>query len=458
MTKEIFMTTSTYLEELIIHILETNGPLLGSELKKQLQKSAEVTDSNARKIIQRTSDNGNILSTKPVSFQRGQFLYYLTTQNPLPNIKQILKEKRKGLNRVLQGLERHNGIASEYEIHKWASSITNPSFFPKNDTTQKIESELKHLSIIHTEEEYNKVKYVRTNSNLIVNKQIYFYRYRFEIINRILLLESINWLERTNMLAWKQTQLMDKNLKRVNYNGHLWDAVGYTYLFGYYQTEYANQEKGKIPSIAFIESLHHRNIYLEDIEGFCTRIEMQSARMKNYKAGSRILPILFYHSISKDAFDLAKSKGLLMLNIKDWLGHYSSPLIELLLSFPVKNRHTIDQCNDLISKIEMDGRELPLLLKELYIIKYCTSYTLRGWNCRRHVYYQYNDTEYLADWLMFDENDNPYLCFYTSKKLLGQDEENKIRSEIALFESIYNRLGFEEKEVGYMFFNEEGIK
>ncbi|WP_042354227.1 hypothetical protein [Bacillus rubiinfantis] len=450
------MHSPNHLEQITINILAENGPLLGSELKKLLQGKTELTDAYARKIIQRTTESGGILSTKPVSFQRGQFLYYLESQNPFDSLADVLKHKRKGLYRAFKGLLHNRGIASKSELHKWAASVTNASFFPKNDSIEKLEGELRYLSILHSEDNYNGVHYIRGNPNFNPSNEAYFYRYRAEIINRLLLSEFINWLERSNMLAWKQTSILDMSLNRVDYNGHFWDAVGYTYLYGFYQTKYNQQDKEKTPSLVFIESNLHRHTYLEDIEGFCTRVEMQSARMKNFSVGSRILPILFYQSISNEAFDLAKTKGLLMFNARDWLGRNTNDLIDFLIAFPVKSNSTLERCNNLLSIVESQGRENSPILNELYIIKHSTIYTQKGWNCRRHVSYTIQDQSYFADWILFDQKGNPNLCFFISKKLQEYIDMNRINNEVAFFQSIYDRLSIEKRKVGLMLFNELG--
>ena len=68
--------------------------LLGGDLVKRLNKDFGVTEANARKIIQRQVANKNIWSSAPLSFGKGEFLYYNLYKKPSRTIfKELLKER-----------------------------------------------------------------------------------------------------------------------------------------------------------------------------------------------------------------------------------------------------------------------------------------------------------------------------------------------------------------------------
>ncbi|NSL52723.1 hypothetical protein [Calidifontibacillus erzurumensis] len=431
-------------------ILEENGPLLGSELNEQLQNKLQVSAVYARKIIQRANAKGIILSTKPVSFRHGQFLYYLKHHNISNILPNFLKQHRKGLNRVFSSLLHNKGEILQDEAYKIAASVTNNNFFPKNETTDKTLRDLKELTIIDNVETYNHISFIKASKRFFGQKEINFGSIRRHMINRIFTLDAIRWLEQTNLLAWNQSQVFNTNQRRVDFNGHLWDVVGFTYLYGHYEAKFESNQLTKIPSFVFIESIFHRQTYLEDIEGFVSRIEMQSARLKNNTTGSRITPILFYSFMDKEAFDYSKTKGLMMINSRGWLGEYAQELFEFLAN-PTDN-DLLTKCDYYLQLLHDRGFYQSHLMYELMKIKYAQHFILQGWKNRRHVHYEFNNELYYFDWLMYDTNNTAYLCLILSK---DENINHFINNEFPTFKSVYKYYN-NEQEFKWIIFDQDG--
>ncbi len=435
-------------------VLKETGPLLGSELNNKLQKTLNISAAYARKIIQRATAKGIILSTKPISFRHGQFLYYLEHQNISNVLPDMLKHQRKGLNRVFSSLLHNKGEILRDEAFKLAASITNSDFFPKNETTDKTLYDLKELNIINNIEKYNHASYLKASTRYFEHKKVNYSSYRRNMINRIHTLDAIRWLEQTNLLAWNQTQVFSTNQDRVDFNVHLWDAIGFTYLYGHYEAKYENNEVTKIPSFVYIESIFHRQTYLEDIEGFVTRIEMQSARMKNFATGSRITPVLFYSYMNKEAFEHSKSKGIMMINSRSWLGEYAQELFEFL-SNPQQN-DILTKCDYFIKLLSDRSFHQSHLMYELMKIKFSQPLLSQGWKIRRHLHYELNNELYYFDWIMYDTKNTPYICVIIPENELKEQNVKHFKNiEYPTFKSVYQYYD-NEQEVKWMIFNQDG--
>ncbi|MBE2914117.1 hypothetical protein [Anoxybacillus flavithermus] len=445
--------------EVIKKILEKYGPLLGSELNQKLRETMDISSAYARKIIQRATDNEVIFSTKPVSFGRGQYLYYLQHHNISDALQTALQKQRKGLHRIFQSLVHNKGRILTSEAIKISAAVTNRNFFPANEPKEKVLDNLLQLGIIKDISNYNEISYIIAKMQNISSEAELYPWYRRHMVNRLFALEAATWLERCNITAWNQTHIFDSEQNRVDFNGHLWDAVGFTYLYGFYESYYENEEKKKTPSFVFMEMLFHRQTYLEDVEGFVARIEMQSARMKNYKTGTRIIPILFYRTIEREAFEIAKEKGILLYSMRDWIGEFSVELFEYLV-----NPYYMD--NDFSKKLETYLKSLQLLggqyyniYRELFIIKHSKAYLERGWNIRRHIHYRVGEDKFYADWLMFDHADTPVLCTFISKFLSKKEKEmlSFLENTFSKYQSIYSDVKGDFIKPKWMIFDEDGL-
>ncbi|WP_026092549.1 hypothetical protein [Calidifontibacillus oryziterrae] len=442
-------------EDYCVRILNENGPILGSHLSKQLQNELKISPVNARKIIQRATNKGIILSTKPVSFRHGQFLYYLPHQNISEVLTNVLKQQRKGLSRVFSSLLHNNGVILRDEAIKIAASITNSDFFPKNQSLDKTLDDLKQLHVISNVVTYNHVSFIKASTRFLNNMDIGFAHYRRHIINRLFTIDAVHWLEQMNLLSWNQTQVFDTTQKRVDFNGHLWDVVGFTYLYGHYETKFENTELTKIPSFVFIEAIFHRQTYLEDVMGFMTRIEMQSARMKNFKTGSRITPILLYIYLNKEAFEFCKANGIMMINSRGWLGEFAPDLFEFL-SHP-KNDDVVNTCDYYIQRLLDRGFDKSHLMHELLVIKHLNPLIAKGWKSQRHVHYEYDNILYYFDWVMYDSKNTPYICTVIFKDaLVEQKIKSFVANEYQTFKKVFKAYFNSDQEVKLMIFDEDG--
>ena len=110
-------------EILIIESLAGKKIKVSSELCELLVNSFKITNTNARKILQRTSQKEIIKSSSPLTFGKGQFAYCSPKVNfTKDRIKTVSNKHRPKLYRLLVALDINDGILSYYEALKITAS------------------------------------------------------------------------------------------------------------------------------------------------------------------------------------------------------------------------------------------------------------------------------------------------------------------------------------------------
>lgn len=101
----------------------------GSELSKLIQNKFNLADAYSRKIIERAVGKNIIQSSAPITFGKGQFIYFSNTQKlNKDTLKKFCKTNRPPVFRLLEALDDNNGILSYYEALKiTASPLENKS-------------------------------------------------------------------------------------------------------------------------------------------------------------------------------------------------------------------------------------------------------------------------------------------------------------------------------------------
>ena len=120
-------------EDFIIKILAKNFKV-SAELCKLLETEFNIKGDYARKIIQRTTKKGLIKSSTPLTFSKGQFVYFLPEEIlTKEKIKEICKVYRPALFRLFDSLDNNQGIISYYEALKIVASPLD-----KTNTKRKV--------------------------------------------------------------------------------------------------------------------------------------------------------------------------------------------------------------------------------------------------------------------------------------------------------------------------------
>ncbi|WP_281863124.1 hypothetical protein [Planomicrobium okeanokoites] len=343
-------------------------------------------------------------------------------------IGNILPDYKKSVNRVFQALLHGGGLLLTEEAMKVGASVHSKKLFKSNETNDELISSLIGLNIIDQPRKDQYPEYLTLSSSfrnkgIDVNKQL-FSRLRDQYVNRLFIDWFINWLRHQNMVAWESNIGRQSPFHAV-FNDQLWDAVSFTYLYGYYR----KHEDKKIPSPVFIEAQINRMMYEEDIEGFVTRFKMQDARYKVKTYGERIMPVILYNQMSAAAFARMKQEGLMSFQLKNILG----PKIEELIQF-LKNPWTLKNTNEAAEDwmTWMEENKLvefmPLIHDELKFIKAAVLFKEKKYTLKQHIIIKQEGIFFEVEWSLLNEEKN-HLIIFTSENL-RQLPLNKEKEEV----------------------------
>ncbi|MDO5980933.1 hypothetical protein [Flavivirga spongiicola] len=147
-------------ESFILKSLDDKNVKVSNELCQLLEDSFNISNSNARKIIQRATQKGVIKSSTPLTFGKGQYAYCKPTTNfTKDRIKIICKKHRPTLYRLLVALDINDGILSYYEALKITASPLIDGI-SKVDYLDDLIGLLMKFEIVYQKVDKNLVKYL----------------------------------------------------------------------------------------------------------------------------------------------------------------------------------------------------------------------------------------------------------------------------------------------------------
>ncbi|MCY7629632.1 hypothetical protein MH206_11360 [Bacillus altitudinis] len=313
-------------KESCIEILKEKGPLLGSELRKQLVERRGVTEGNARAIINRLKNSGAFLSTDPVKLKHQELIYYLPFHDLRAKLKKIMPEHSVTNNRIYQALVEEDGFLLWNEFVKISAGVVDTSQ-SKRKSAMKIFNDLKSLGIVEEIVHYDHIPVVVASEKWFPRKEDLSIAIRKRIkkisFNKGLNEDLLKWLESMNLIGWENSYVRDIQDFNVGYNGFYFDAIGYTYLWGLYRTDQKDElfepARNKTGSPVLIESILHRNTKRHDITGFINRIDNYRGPLKSNQ-NLKVIPICFVNTMEKDAYNLARERGIIIMKLSDVFG------------------------------------------------------------------------------------------------------------------------------------------
>lgn len=339
---ELIKITSKY-DGICTRILKKEGPLLGNEFKKKLKIDYGITDNNAGQIIYRLYKKGVFISSYPVKFKHQELLYYLPDQSIVNKLKRIMPKHAPTMHRVYQALIQEDGFLFWSEFEKIsAGAIENSN--SGREAAVNIFRKMERLGAVEKKYDFQGIPVVIANKDWYGNKfpDIYkFYnRMRDLSFTRKVTIDLLKWLERLSLAGWKSTQANKREESSIVYNDYYFDALGFTYIWGLYRTdkkdELFNPSLQKSGSPLVIESILHRQVKIYDIKGFITRIANVSGPIKN-KINHKIIPICFAQSVEREAFELARARGVMIVNINEVFGSKVAESLRSLQKIDVEN-------------------------------------------------------------------------------------------------------------------------
>ncbi|WP_079524981.1 MULTISPECIES: hypothetical protein [Halobacillus] len=309
-----------------IQILKEKGPLLGSEFRKILVERQGIKEGNARAIINRLKNSGEFLSTDPVKLRHQELIYYLPFHDLKAKLKKIMPDHSSTLNRIYQALVEENGFLLWSEFAKISSGVVDSSQSSRKSATNLF-NDLKSLGIVEELKHHEHIPVVvasekwfpqKTDILVAISK-----RKQKLSFTKGLTDDLLKWLESMNLIGWENSYTRDIQDYNIGYNGFYFDAISYTYLWGLYRTNQKDElfepTRNKAGSPVLIESILHRTTKRHDITGFISRVDNYCGPIKSNK-NLKVIPICFVDTVEKDAYKLARERGILIMKLSDVFG------------------------------------------------------------------------------------------------------------------------------------------
>lgn len=326
----------------IIDILKEQGPLLSGELTKHMVLRYGLKDGSARTRIKRALEAGQI-QRSPVSFKNNSRLYFLKNQSLKRKVSEIMTPLDCPESYVFNALAVEDGFLFWEEVSKLSACSLNK--ISKKKSIDQLVNNLDQLKVIkivnrdNTNDKY--IKFDPDYHSTRLESSNLELRRRSLVFNKLILNELVGWLQRISLMGWN-SQICDENNGVVVFNNYMFDAIGYSYIFGLYRTDKSDSlyspSLKKAGSPILVDCIVYRRTDLFDIASFIKRIENVSGPInKNKNPYFKILPVFFVSFISPKARDLAKKKGIIIIPIEEVFGKSIIKLVESILKIPSSN-------------------------------------------------------------------------------------------------------------------------
>lgn len=311
----------------IIKEVSRNEFISGQDLSKLLQQEFSITPANARKVIQRAADKVVIKSSKPVTFGKGQYIYFTGEMNQELVLK-AAENYRPSLFRVLCTLIENDGIISFYEALKIASSPLDENL-TKMDNLNNIIGDLLAFNLICEVETYNGIKYIISSKySSDINKEIIAEKHRTKmIIDCIFINDIMMWLKKHNLVNGKFIY-RNKSTPSLGakHNNFVWDAFAYTKTTGINTINSKNYGIDEKSTLVVIDMVVNRSYSKEDLDGFYNRVQ---GVINSTKSGIRkVFPIVVYNEIKSETLKKLNDLGFMTLDLGTVFGVKIRNIIE----------------------------------------------------------------------------------------------------------------------------------
>jgi hypothetical protein len=321
-----------------------------------LIKKFQISDDNARKLIQRKVTKGILKSSKPWKFDKGQYVYFAT--NKKLNKKMLLlatKKTRSPLYRILKVMMKNEGIISLFEAHKLAATPLNPNSTTKVRSLQDYLDQLTALEIAQ-EIKTDKGSFIVFAEKIERTPALVDKHLKDLSLNTILLSDIIRWLQKHNLISTGYVVYRKKQdtTELIEHNNLNWDAFAYTRATGFH--ERSEEAKKHKQTLVVIDNVMDRDYLPEDLSGFYDRI--QNVRHSS-RQPRKVLPIVFYRNIDHSTLVQLKSLGILNFKISTLFGNEIDKTLsdfrELQRNLELPN--SVDNIKNILSSVERSGQE-----------------------------------------------------------------------------------------------------
>jgi hypothetical protein len=325
-------------ESLILKNLQDKRIKVSSELCQLLEETFQVTNSYARKLLERTTKKELIKSSAPLTFGKGQYAYCKPSTNfTKDRIKIICKKHRPTLYRLLVALDINDGILSYYEALKiTASPLING--ISKVDYLDDLIALLLKFEIVYQKVDKNLVKYIilkRKQEDEESLMQIHFAKMSTDTA---FIKDIIDWIIKSNLIDNKNIIYRNKNnpSKGAKHNNLVWDAFGYTKTTGINPSLAKDSNIPEKQTLVVLDVLISRDYQQIDLDGFLNRIRINLNSVS--KGKRKVVPIIVYRDCTILILNKIKKLGFLSYDIGSIYGSNILSILENISKLQINQK------------------------------------------------------------------------------------------------------------------------
>jgi len=320
-------------DSFIKQLVEGNWAILGSNVSSALIDKYGVNPENARKIIQRSTEKGIMISSTPLTFGKGQFLYTKPGNYfGLEMVKEASSVDRKPLYRLLEVLGRI-GMISFYEGLKITASPEEIGSTKISLLTDMI-NDLEKLGIVSTKTDVwdNNFLFSREafppmlDRETEIEKSMEKHLHEMKL-DAVLLPDIMRWLRKINLIDSGATyRNVVSPANGVKVNEIFWDAYAYTKTTGINPSRASESNDPEKQTLVVLDVIISRKYLQADLDGFLARIQIN---LNSVKEGERkVLPVIVFNEIEEITLNRARKLGFVSLDAKTIFGTNISTVIQ----------------------------------------------------------------------------------------------------------------------------------
>lgn len=348
-------------ESFILKSLENKNIKVSNELCQLIESFFNISNNNARKIIQRATLKGVIKSSTPLTFGKGQYAYCSPFTNfTKDRIKIICKKHRPTLYRLLVAIDINDGILSYYEALKiTASPLING--ISKVDYLDDLIELLIKFEIVYQKVDKNLVKYLILKTKKEDEENLMNFHFAKMSTDTVFIKDIIDWIVKSNLIDNKNIIYRNRNnpSKGARHNNLIWDAFGYTKTTGINLSLAKDSNILEKQTLVVLDVLISRDYEQIDLDGFLNRIQINLNSVS--KGKRKVVPIIVYKNCTGLILNKIKKLGFLSYDIGSIYGSNIFSVLDNISKIQI-NQKLLEEDDfekiivDILSTIDISGQ------------------------------------------------------------------------------------------------------
>lgn len=294
----------------IVEILKRNGGMLSSDLSDELQKHGFSDDASRQKISRAVSSNkSSVLRLPNLKFPHQARFYYLKDEGFsdrfYTNLHEALNKTNSAYSHIINLLKIHYGVLNENRFRVYSSA---PEISKKHINCATLLDNLIKLKLCEYKN-INNNRYIYIIGDEYSEKQ----SIAIEKVELVLIDMLKEWLKNTNIASYNAIN------KQNNCGNYYWDITSPSFLSPFITEKH---QQGFV-----VADVVYNVVDTKTLRYFINKLET----IKSQKNMHPVLPILLAKGYTKDAFNIGKSKGIIIVKPETLFGKDIAEMFENLL-------------------------------------------------------------------------------------------------------------------------------